>query len=351
MAVNDGDTTIDLGPLPGSADDLVDVASEGNFVALISGGTNAELAVIDMTTGEVARTTCDGCNGIAVLGTHVVSLAREDIPAPLADGSCATRDCAPTGISYALNVYDVKLAHTARIPISPVAPPASEFPDDYVYAWVDGGANGRVIVASMWSSDARRGPTIISLYNLEGAQGQSWTVDGKVYQSVTSANGQRIALTVGGSSSACYTIAMPVIIDSTQSAPIVLAPDESSSDTSYFSTDVWWNGNEVVTSGVYLDFAGPGPCVADRDVRRFDLDGQVGAVVTPHVTQYRLLGRTCDRALLVKTSGPDRASGFPTQVYATEGGESHKVRGYDRLLWSAPRTDTCAILPGLQQDE
>ncbi len=284
---------------------------------------------------------------------HVVTVIHESVSEsgePLNVGdTCPRPDCAAVTTEFAsLKVFDANLVVQSVVPIALVTEPLSarKIRRDEQFPVVEGTANGQVVVSYITTNGiSRGGPSVVGLYALDGTLGRYWTVDGAVYGVESSADGRFLGLGVGGSGGACNSSATPVAIDTQSPDPVALARHTSAARWNYVTTDLWWNGSQLVTTGVVQNPTGGHPCVAHRDLRQFALTGEISAADTPHLEQYRLLGAGCDRALVSTTHGRERLNGFKTRLYVASAGERRRLRLYESILWSPPRAQNCDVFP------
>jgi hypothetical protein len=357
MAITDGDTTIDLGKLPGGGLYRWEeswsggTASAGDLVAFLPYSERRdELVVVNLHTGDVVRAACDDCWGVGVVAGHVVTVTHESptqpTEPPLGE-TCPRPDCAAVTTEFSgLRIYDANLALQSVVPITLVTePPSPTGIRDNPFPVVVGTADGQIVVSYTTTNGiSRGGPSVVALYALDGTLGRHWTVDGAVYGVAGSADGRFLALGVGGSGGACNSSAAPVAIDTQAPNPSALARDTSAARWNYVTTDLWWNGYKLVTTGIVQN-PRQGPCVLHRDVHQFALTGEISTADTPHLEQYRLLGTGCDRALVAITHGRERLNGYKTRLYIAAGGERRRLRPYESILWTPPRAQTCHALP------
>lgn len=340
MAVTDGRSTIDLGVIPGAdipADDFdtFSVNAEGSLIALAASDYegHAELAVINLTDGSVTQKKCSVCDGVAVIDGHVVSYGRDN-----------------------LRIYDARLNLERNVPVAVTNPRPFDSPGGALSARLQGTAAGALVFVSAWAQDSRSGPMAVSLYTLDGVLRHNWIIDRLVWSAdATSADGRFIALTVGGSGGVCLGVAVPMVIDTQQEEPIALVPHpfhERADGTTYFTGDLWWNGTEVVTVGRFQGRIGnSSKCISVGAVRRFDFDGELASIQTERVVrngealvggQYRFLGDGCGRSLRTDVARHGRL------YYFDDDGKRNRIRrGYDAIVWAAPRNETCERFPGL----
>lgn len=340
IAITDGNATIDFSKdleIPRrDLESYINVAvGDGLVVSLVTTFERAnEIIAVELATGKVSRATCDACSGVAIADGHIVSVASEQQ-------------------KFSLRIFDHELSAQSVVPIEVLEPQSeSTVPlGPFVSAAVEGTADDEVVISSIWSHDGRRGPTIVALYTLDGTLGRRWTLDDVIYDATTSPDGRYLALAVGGSGGACSSVAAPLLIDAQQPESIRLVQEawtRRRNNAEYlFTSDVWWNGTEIVALVTRLDTQSP-RCIFGRDIHRFDLNGETSAPIQTHrLTQYRLLGTGCGRALLTEQHGPYRSGNYAERLYLIEGSEHHRIKGYDSILWTAPRAETCTTLPGL----
>jgi hypothetical protein len=300
--------------------------------AVWSFSSTDELIVVDLVSGQVARTDCERCFGVAVVDRHVVTI----------------RSLGDTG-PFALEIHDPELRTRSTVPITPIAPPdnhSSSLPRLVVTA--QGTAGSQVVVSTMWSHDGRRGPTAVTLHSLDGTPTRSWTVDGVAYTTAISADERYVALSVGGTSSSCLSTGVPVVLDTTSDDPIVLVPNRGVREdgATYRAWDLWWNGPDLEAGGGFLHQSSRG-CTGDGyGLRRFTL---AGGMTLNHIefSEYRLLGPKCDRALA--TTRSDRGQGKRPRhhLFLIEEGTRRRLADGWYLLWRPPQTAPCSPLPGI----
>ena len=283
---------------------------------------SAHVGVIDLGTGRTASVPCTDCSGIAVADGRVVSVDP----------------------GFNLHVFDLALGsqRVLRVDHVPDPHPEEPYPQEPVTPTVMGALAGRIAMKyPLTTGIVRGGPNVVSLYRLDGSMQQSWAVDGRIDSWQVDATGSRLVLRAGGSGGACASISSPFVIDPTARQPIVLLPSSETADqnVTYISSDVWWNGPEVVTFG---DFEHWQPeCKLDPVFRRFNLHGQLEATPTDNVIAYRFLGAGCDRALV------EHSTDHNSTLEDFDGSTRHVLLGYDTILWTAERATACSKFPGI----
>jgi hypothetical protein len=317
LAMTDGLTTVKLLEAPSPVANWVH--GSGDLLALDLGD---ELVVVDLATGAMSRRSCLACVGVAVLGDSIVSVDS----------------------SFTMLEFDDDLVLRRTTPVPHVTEPRK--PDTEEFAptpTVIGALDGRVAMTYLATNAiVRGGPEILSLYELDGTLARSWTVDGLISSVQPDTDGTRLVLGVGGSGGACNTLSAPVIVDAAAGAPADMLDDEDKRRDfmDLRATDLWWNGSEIVAVGLLSGMSDNGDCGLDHVLWRISVDGEAEEAEIDAIESYRIIGSGCDRALIVDSQDDPRLD-------AVVDGRRRPMGDYTSIVWSAPRSDSCTTLPGI----